>query len=361
LDKRYIFSHKAVLSAVMVLMIISSIPFSGIAYGQQQYAAGGQRQAPAAGATSDSPVIQGLEGLKGFGSGHSQLSLAVIPVSQKDNIMMFQVIGFAVSIPESGEAVVYSMKTPLPGVIDPSQNTLQIDITDIATAVETAGYTDSSQIYDTIRSDPQVVVIDVDLNYQGKQDSQTSFNVNSIDIIPPDGKMQAFSMKQPTRLIIDTQDNRVSMVAFPEMASTFGSYYGTTYTQLEPVIYTQPIAIMAPIFVPYIRPIPIYRTGFVRYNSFHYGAGFHRYYDRDPVTGRDRYTNNKVYPVRQPKNDIADRSRNNLVAGQRQGQFTESRKAGSGVNGGIGGYRGGVKKTGGGKVGGGKVGGGRRR
>jgi hypothetical protein len=118
---------------------------------------------------------------------------------------------------------------------------------------------------------------------------------------------------------------------------------------------------MAPIFVPYIRPIPIFTTGLVRYNSFHYGTGFNRYYDRDRITGRDRFTNDKVYPVRQPKNDLADRSRNNLVAGQRQGQFTESRKAGSGVSGGIGGYRGGVKQSAGGKVGGGRAGGGRRR
>jgi hypothetical protein len=53
------------------------------------------------------------------------------------------VIGFAVSIPDSGEAVVYSLETPLPGLIDPSQNTMQIDISDLDTAVDTAGYTDS--------------------------------------------------------------------------------------------------------------------------------------------------------------------------------------------------------------------------
>lgn len=369
MNKRSIFSHRAVLSFVVILMILGSIQLSGIASGQQQYTTGypGQnsgsslQQSPYTSSSSESPVIQGLEGLKGFGSGHSQLSLAVIPVSRKNDQMMFQVIGFAVSIPESGQAVVYSLKTPLPGIIDPSQNTLQIDITDLASAVDEAGYIDSSQIYDTIRTDPQVVVIDVDLYYQSQQDSQTIFNVNSVDIIPPDGRMQAYSLQQPTQLIIDTQNNRIAMVAFPEMVSSFGDYYGSTYAQVEPVVYVQPIPIFAPVFVPFIQPIPIFTTGFVHFNSFVFGTGFRPFFDRDRVTGIDRFSNNKVFPVHQARNDFADRSRNNLVAGQRRGEFTESRKAGSGISGGIGGFRGGVKTTAGGRAGGGRAGGGRRR
>lgn len=282
-------------------------------------------------------------------------------MSQQNNQMMFQVVGFAVSVPESGEAVVYSMEKPLPGIIDPSQNTLQIDISDLASNINEAGYIDSSQIYDTIRADPQVVVIDVDLYYQGKQGSQTTFNVDSVDVIPPDGNMQAFSLQQPTQLIIDTQNDRVAMVAFPEMVNTFGGYYGANYAQIEPVIYAQPIPIIAPVFVPYIRPIPFFTTGFVRFNSFTFGTGFRTFYDRDRITHVDRFSNNKVFPVRQTRNDFADRSRNNLVAGQRRGEFTESRRAGASVSGGIGGFRGGVKASAGGRVGGGRVGGGRRR
>jgi hypothetical protein len=350
-------------------MIMGSVQFSGIASGQQQYNAGypGQnsgssyQQAPYTGSSSESPVIQGLEGLQGFGSGHSQLSLAVIPVSQNNNQMTFQAIGFAVSIPESGQAVVYSMEKPLPGIIDPSQNTLQIDISDLSSNINEAGYIDSSQIYDTIRTDPQVVVIDVDLTYQSQQDSQTVFNVNSVDIIPPDGRMQAYSLQQPTQLIIDTQNNRIAMVAFPEMVSSFGGYYGTTYAQVEPVVYVQPIPIFAPVFVPYIQPIPIFITGSVHFNSFFFGTGFRPFFERDRITGIDRFSNGKVFPVHQSRNDFADSSRNNLAAGQRRGEFTESRKAGSSINGGIGGYRGGVKTSTGGRTGGGRTGGGRRR
>jgi hypothetical protein len=358
----------AILSTIIILLVVCS-QFAGMASGQQypqQYTTGDTygstyQQVPDIGGTTDSLVMQGLEGLKGFGSGHNQLSLAIIPVSQQNNQMTFQVIGFAVSSPESSEAVVYSLKTPLPGIIDPSQNTMQIDISNLDTAVNTAGYIDSSMIYDTMRSDPQVVILDVDMMYQGKEDSQTIFNVNGIDLVPPDGKMQTFSMSQPTQLIIDKQNDRVAMVAFPEMTSTFGSYYGVTYPQVEPVIYSEPVWITAPAFVPYIRPIPIFYGSYVRYNSFYFGTGFRSFYDRDLITGHDRFTDRDRYPIRQPKNDYADRARNNLASGQRKGEFTQNRNAGAGIKGGVGGYRGGAKKSAGGRTGGGRAGGGRRR
>lgn len=357
----------ALWSTAVILLLVCSTQFSGIASGQmypQQYGAGNygdyygsSYQQPSAGATSGSPVIQGLEGLKGFGSGHSQLSLAIIPVSQQNNQMMFQVIGFAVSIPETGEAVVYSLRTPLPGIIDPSQNTMQIDISNLATSVNNAGYTDSSQIYDTMRTDPQVVIIDFDLTSPNRQDSQTSFAVNSIDLVPPDGKMQAFSMKQPTQLIIDTQNSRVSMVAFPEMISTFDSYYGATYAQVEPVVYAQPVPIVAPVFTPYIAPIPFYTTGFVPFNPFYYGAGYRPFFERNRYTDIDIYTNRNNFPIRDTRNDFADRARNDLVTGQRRGEFTQHRDVGKSISGGIGGYRGGAKISTGGKVGGARSGG----
>ncbi len=104
----------------VVMMMVSATFLSGIAEGQQfqqQQAAGNPgAQTPSSDSAGTSPVIKGLEGLRGFGSGHSQLSLAVIPLSQQGSELTFQVNGFAVSIPETGEAVIYSLETPLPGV-----------------------------------------------------------------------------------------------------------------------------------------------------------------------------------------------------------------------------------------------------
>jgi uncharacterized membrane protein YgcG len=296
-------------------------------------------------------------------------------MSQQNDQMMFQVIGFAVSIPETGEAVVYSLRTPLPGVIDPSQNTMQIDISNLATSVNNAGYIDSSEIYETVRTDPQVVVIDFDLTSPARQGPQTTFTVNSIDLVPPDGKMQAFSMQRPTQLIIDTQTDCVSMVAFPEMIDTFDNYYGATYAQVEPVVYAQPVPIMAPVFTPYIQPLPFYTTGFLPYNPFYFGSGYRSFFERNRYTDIDIYSNRNNFPVREQRNDFANRARNDLVAGQNRGEFAQHRNVGKSISGGIGGYRGGAKpsistagrstgvRTGGIKAGGASAGGGggRRR
>jgi hypothetical protein len=364
----------ALLSMVIVLSMVGSTMFTGIADGQQfpqQPAARNPgAQAPSSAGAATSPVIQGLEGLRGFGSGHSQLSLAVIPLSQQGNQLTFQMNGFAVSIPETGEAVVYSLETPLPGIIDPSQNTLQIDISDLADAVDTAGYVDSSEIYDIMRSDPKVMIIDVDLTSASRQGSQTSFNVNSVDIIFPDGKMQTFSLQQPTQLVLDSENDIVAMVAFPEMINTYSSYYNTAYDTVAPVIYTQPIPVVAPIFTPYLYPMPFYRSGFVWSNRFVYGNNFHTFWNRDRVTNFDRISNVDRFPVRQARNDFADRSRNTLQTAQRRGDFTQSRNLGKGITGGVGGYRGGISTPragasvgGGARMGGGRMGGGggRRR
>ena len=366
----------------VIMMMVSATFLSGIADGQQfqqQPAAGNPgAQAPPSAAAGTSPVIQGLEGLRGFGSGHSQLSLAVIPLSQQGSQLTFQVNGFAVSIPETGEAVVYSMETPLPGVIDPSQNTLQIDISDLADAVDTAGYVDSSEIYDIMRSDPQVMVIDIDLTTPSRQGSQTSFNVNSVDIIFPDGRMQTFSLQQPTQLVLDSENDILAMVAFPEMVNTYSSYYNTAYDTVAPVVYTQPIPVISPIVTPYLYPMPFYRSGFVWSNRFVYGNNFNTFWNRDRVTNIDRISNVDRFPVRNARNDFADRSRNTLQTAQRRGDFTQSRNLGKGITGGVGGYRGGIStpragagvgggaragggaRMGGGRGGGGRGGGGRR-
>jgi len=359
---------------VIVLSMVGSTLFTGIADGQQfqqQPSTGntGMQTQPADSAQG-SPVIQGLEGLRGFGSGHSQLSLAVIPLSQQGSQLTFQVNGFAVSIPETGEAVVYSLETPLPGMIDPAQNTLQIDISDLADAVDTAGYVDSSQVYDIIRSDPKVMVIDVNLYSAGKQESQTIFNVDNVDIVFPDGKMQTFSLQQPTQLIIDTQNHILAMVAFPEMVNMYASYYNTVYDTVAPVAYAQPVAVIAPIVTPYLYPMPFFRTGFVWYNRFGFGNDFRPFWNRDRVTHFDRFSNADRFPVQQARNDFADRSRNTLQTAQRRGDFTQSRNLGKGITGGIGGFRGGINTPGAGsrvgggtRMGGGRIGGGggRRR
>jgi hypothetical protein len=162
-------------------LIISSTVFSGVARGQQYDAgySGGNYdgnyglRATYAGGSAGGLAIPGMEGLQGFEPGENIMNLAIIPVSQQGNQLFFEVIGFAITNPASGQSVVYSMGTPLAGVIDPTQNTMQVDISNIATAIEQAGYISGAQVYNTMRTDSRVVIIDIRMTYQGFEGSQT--------------------------------------------------------------------------------------------------------------------------------------------------------------------------------------------
>jgi hypothetical protein len=138
---------------------------------------------------------------------------------------------------------------------------MQIDISNIGTAVAQAGYIDSSRIYNALRVDPSVMILEIDLAYQGTQNYQTIFNVNGISMILPDGRMQAFSLQQPAQLIIDATSYRIAMVTFPQMIDTFNAFYGGwqqgIYTTIAPVVFVQPVPIAVPVFVPLLVPIPI--------------------------------------------------------------------------------------------------------
>ena len=273
----------ALLSIVISIAVICSTQFSMVTTAQQMPSQGGYggnygQQGPQPGGSDNFLTIQGLEGLQGFTTGENRLSLAAMPVSQQNNQIGFQVIGFAISSGDSGTAAVYSLSTPLAGVIDPSQNTLQVDLTGLDEAIQDAGFLDSSQVYDTIRTDPKVLIIDIDMTFQGTQGSQTTFSVNAMDIVPPDGKMQAFSMQQPTQLIIDSQSMRIFMVAIPQVVDTFNNYFGATYNQVLPIVYAQPVMVYPPIFTPYLTPFPIFFSGFTSFNPFFFGSGFHSFY-----------------------------------------------------------------------------------
>jgi hypothetical protein len=289
----------AALSVIVSVLIITSTIFSGMACGQT-YDAGysgsygddnhGTRT-PYADDSAGGLAIPGMEGLQGFEPGENIMSLAVIPVSQQSNQLYFELIGFAITSPVSGQSVVYSLETPLGGVIDPSASTMQIDLSNIATAISQAGYIDSAQVYNAMRTDSRVVIINVDMEYQGFESSQTIFTVNRVDIIPPDGQVQSFALQEPTQLIIDAQSMRIYMVAFPQMITAINSYYGASFPEVLPIVYAQPVPVLSPVFVPYVQPFPIFLQSFIPFNPFFFGDGFrpffhHRFYGGFPIHDR---------------------------------------------------------------------------
>ena len=155
-----VLSILAALSVVCSFMLTAPViviaqQYSGAPYGG--YTAGDVQQV----------TIPGLEGLTGFVSGENGLSLATYLASQDGDRLYFQVVGMAISSPYSPQSTVYTMSQPLTGVLDRSANTIQIDMSGLAASISNAGTVDKADLYDALRSNENVFVINLDAVYHG--------------------------------------------------------------------------------------------------------------------------------------------------------------------------------------------------
>jgi hypothetical protein len=117
-------------------------------------------------------TIPGLEGFQGFVEGENQISLATYMVSQDQGRLYFEVVGIALSNPYSPQCTVYTLNSPLMGVMDQSANTIQVDMSNLAAAVGSAGTIDKSSLYSALRTNENVFVINMDATYQGTSGNQ---------------------------------------------------------------------------------------------------------------------------------------------------------------------------------------------
>lgn len=238
---------------VIIMVLASFVPFSPQARGQAYDYSGGSNQ----------PLtITGLEGLQGFTTGQNQLSLATYMLSQDQGKSYFQVVGFAVSSPYSSQATVYSLKNPMMGVFDSPSSTMQIDMSQLAVSISGAGTVDKSNVYSVLRYDQNIFIIDMTLQFQGASGYQTIFAVTGMSMIAPDGTESVFTLQQPVQLVIDTMTYRMSFPVFPQFADAYNTYYSDYaagyYANVMPIVYSEPIYVTPPVFVPVFEPIPIF-------------------------------------------------------------------------------------------------------
>ncbi len=203
---------KGMLSLLAVLALVCSIIYVAPGIAQQftsiPYGADGLQ-----------PVsIPGLDGLQGFVAGENQISLATYMVSQDGDQLYFEVVGMAVAGPSSPQSTVYTFNKPLMGVLDRSQNTAQIDMSGLAASVGTAGTIDKASLFDALRTDANVFIINLDATFAGTDGDQALFDVDSVSFIAPDGHQDLFALQQPMRLVIDTVTYRMSFPVFPQLA-----------------------------------------------------------------------------------------------------------------------------------------------
>ena len=198
------------------------------------------------------------------------------------------------------------------------------------------------------RADPQVVVINVDLSYQGKQGQQTTFNVNSVVIEPLrwGGEDLFIAAAHATRYRHAEQHRCYGRIPgngqhvrwLPQQDLCTGRPGG---------LPGQPVPIISTVFVPYIRPIPFFSTGAAPGTiRFMYGTGFRSFYDMDrvPHTRRPFLRITKYPRYIRPRNTFSGQGPGTTWwQGSAGASSLKAEMLVSSVSGGISGYRGGVE------------------
>lgn len=205
--------------------------------------------------------IPGLDGLDGFVRGENQISLATYMVSEDGDQLYFEVVGLALSSPDSPQSTVYTLSKPLMGVLDCSASTIQIDMSGLAASLGSGGTIDKADLYSALRSNTETYILNLDAAYDSTSDDQVIFDVDSASFISPDGTQDTYSLQAPVQLAIDTATYRMSFPSFPQLTDDmyggYDSYIGGGYSSVGPVSYPVPVPVAAPVAVPVYIPVPI--------------------------------------------------------------------------------------------------------
>ncbi len=213
------------------------------------------------GQTGGGLTLPGL-GLQGFSGDGNQISLSVGIASQEGSKIYFLVNKIAIAGSGAQAATVYELNGALPGVVDTSDNSLQVDMGQLSSYMQGPRQVSMNELYSVMRPDPRVLMIRFNTGGASMQGSQVVFQVSSIDMIPPDGAGQTFTMSQPVSLVYDQSTQRLYTVGFSQMYSYFNTFitniknnYYTTVVSNITIINV--ITVTPPIFYPVLSPIVI--------------------------------------------------------------------------------------------------------
>ncbi len=161
-------------------------------------------------------TLPGL-GLQGFSGDSNQISLSMSIASQDGSKIYFLVNKIAIAGSNAQAATVYELNGALPGVVDTNDNSFQIDMSQLSSYLQGPRQVSVNDLYSIMRPDPKVLMVRFSTGGASMQGSQAVFQVNSIDMIPPDGNAQTFTMSQPVSLVYDQSTQRMYTVGFSQM------------------------------------------------------------------------------------------------------------------------------------------------
>jgi hypothetical protein len=163
------------------------------------------------GKSPDVMVIAGLPGFQALAYGKNKLSITVVPASTEDNPLAIKVTGLAASSPGIATAVVYTLSEPMPGVLDLSQKTLRIDLSNFNTAASEPERIDTARVNQVLMTNANTAIMEVIMDYKSLQGSEAIFRVSELRLIQTNGQVRTYTLELPKQMIIDGDLKRLTV------------------------------------------------------------------------------------------------------------------------------------------------------
>lgn len=207
-----------------------------------------------------------LPGGISLGPGTNTVAMSISVASQQGSRTYFQVNGFAIMKEGSNVATVYTLSKALPGIMDRSNNEIQIDIGKLQQSIESRGQASMDELYRVLRPSVTTLMVVARVSPQGEQGQRITLQVQSIEVILPDGQANTFSLSQAMSAVVDSAAMRVYAVGFEQLYSLVDSYVlnvqsdyyrEVNYNIVEgPSVVVSPPAVW-PVYYPVPVPVPI--------------------------------------------------------------------------------------------------------
>lgn len=204
-------------------------------------------------------AVPGAPGIS-LGPGTNTVAMSVSIASQQDSQIYFQVNSFAVRDQQTQTFTVYDLSSAMPGIMDTSNNRVQIDIGKLQSSIQSTSQAAMDDLYSILRPSVNSLMVVADISQQGQQGSRATFQVERLTVIMPDGQTNEFDLSQPMSIVVDGAALRIFAVGFEQMYSLMNTYIvniqNNYYTEINYNIVTGPVIVVTPPAVyPVLTPI----------------------------------------------------------------------------------------------------------
>jgi hypothetical protein len=204
-------------------------------------------------------AVPGVPGIS-LGPGTNTVALSVSIASQQDSQIYFQVNSFALMDSQTQAFTVYDLSSAMPGIMDTSNNRVQIDIGKLQSSITSTSNAAMDDLYSMLRPSVNSLMVVADISQQGQQGTRATFQVERLTVIMPDGQTNEFDLSQPMSIVVDGAARRIFAVGFDQMYSLVNTYIvniqNNYYTEINYNIVTGPVIVVTPPAVyPVLTPI----------------------------------------------------------------------------------------------------------